>query len=215
MDYPEYVSSKQARSVLKVSGQTLLRWEAAGYIETVRSQGGHRRYNLAKFLAEGSKNKTPIQEKGVCYARVSSVGQKVDLENQAKYLSQKYPEFEVIKDIGSGLNFKRKGFARLVELILKKEIKTVVVTHRDRLCRFGFELLEQICAAEGGKIVVLDDEKDSPEKEFTQDLLSIITVFSSRLYGLRSHKIKDEIRKAAENKEDKITSDSERETKSS
>jgi predicted site-specific integrase-resolvase len=106
----------------------------------------------------------------------------------------RYPEHELIEDIGSGLNFKRKGFNSLLELILQGKVSEVVVAHKDRLCRFGFELIESIASKNNCTIVVLDDSKLSPQAELVQDLLSIIHVFSCRIYGLRKYnrKIKED-----------------------
>jgi hypothetical protein len=113
----------------------------------------------------------------------------------------------IIKDIGSGLNFKRKGFNSILDFAIKGDIQEVVVTHKDRLCRFGFELIERIITEySNGKIVVLNQEKTSPEKELVDDLISIVTVFSSRLYGLRSHSIKKQIKEATKNVESKTVS---------
>ncbi|NCV80035.1 MAG: IS607 family transposase [Actinobacteria bacterium] len=100
----------------------------------------------------------------------------------------------IIKDIGSGLNFKRKGFQTILDTAIKGNLGEIVVTHKDRLCRFGFELLEAVISkCSNGTIVVLDQRETSPQEELINDLLSIITVFSSRLYGLRSHTIKKQI----------------------
>jgi predicted site-specific integrase-resolvase len=118
------------------------------------------------------------------------------LERQVEYFRCKYPDYEIVKDIGSGLNFKRKGFNTILDSAIKGDIGEVVVTHKDRLCRFGFELVLRIIESTNGKILVLDKEETSPEKELVNDILSIITVFSSRLYGLRSHSIKNKIREA-------------------
>ena len=135
-------------------------------------------------------------KRNICYCRVSTSSQKEDLERQIEYFRCKYPDYEIIKDIGSGLNFKRKGFNTILDIAFKGDIGEVVVTHKDRLCRFGFELVLRIIESTNGKILVLDKEETSPEKELVNDILSIITVFSSRLYGLRSHSIKNKIREA-------------------
>jgi predicted site-specific integrase-resolvase len=138
---------------------------------------------------------------------VSSHGQKEDLERQIEYFSTKFPNHIIIKDIGSGLNFKRKGFNSILDFAIKGDIQEVVVTHKDRLCRFGFELIERIITEySNGKIVVLNQKKTSPEKELVDDLISVVTVFSSRLYGLRSHSIKKQIKEATKNVESKTVS---------
>ena len=141
-------------------------------------------------------NNKKNNKRNICYCRVSTSSQKEDLERQIEYFRCKYPDYEIIKDIGSGLNFKRKGFNTILDTAFKGDIGEVVVTHKDRLCRFGFELVLRIIESTNGKILVLDKEETSPEKELVNDILSIITVFSSRLYGFRSNSIKNKIRKA-------------------
>ena len=136
-------------------------------------------------------------KRNIYYCRVTTSSQKEDLERQIEYFRCKYPDYEIIKDIGSGLNFKRKGFNTILDSAIKGDIGEVVVTHKDRLCRFGFELVLRIIESTNGKILVLDKEETSPEKELVNDILSIITVFSSRLYGFRSNSIKNKIRKAS------------------
>jgi predicted site-specific integrase-resolvase len=130
------------------------------------------------------------------------------LETQVEFFRTRYPDYEIIKDLGSGINFKRKGFLSILDSAVKGDISEVVVTHKDRLCRFGFELIERIITEHSkGKIVVLDKKETSPEKELVDDLLSIVTVFSSRLYGLRSHTVKKKIKdEASKNSKTKIVS---------
>ena len=105
-------------------------------------------------------------------------------------MREHYPEAEIIKDIGSGLNYKRKGLKSILERAVRGDKLKVVVAHRDRLCRFGFELIEHIVKLAGGEIVVLKESSLSPEQELTADLLSIIHVFRCRLHGLRNYKSK-------------------------
>lgn len=196
--YGQFVSTKEACIALKITPETLRRWEKNGKIIAARTPGGQRRYNLKKYFCPTEHDIPDVEGCGkgkIIYARVSTREQKADLERQVGILRRKYPDYELIKDIGSGLSFKRKGIKTLVERIFQGEITEIVVTHKDRLCRFGFEFFELILSQsnQNAKIVVLDDRETSPEQELTDDLLAIITVFSSRLYGLRSHKntIKD------------------------
>jgi predicted site-specific integrase-resolvase len=135
---------------------------------------------------------------------VSSYAQKKDLERQIGLLQTQFPNYKVISDVGSGINWRRKGFNSIIDSAIKGNIKSLVVTHRDRLCRFGFELVERIIREySNGEIVVLNSEKTSPEKELIDDLISIITIFSSRVYGLRSNSIKKKIKQARIQKENK------------
>ena len=147
------------------------------------------------------------------YCRVSTRGQKEDLERQIKLFRSKYPNHEIISDYGSGINFKRKGFNSILDSSIQGNIKEVVVTHRDRICRFGFELIEKIILQHGkGKILVLNQQETSPQEELVNDLMSIITVFSSRIYGLRSHSLQLQIKEqASKNSQDEIISNGGRE----
>ncbi len=196
-----YVKPEDARRILDVSDDILRKWAREGKIDVIRiGKGTHRRYNIQNFLPKKAGRK-------ICYARVSSHGQKADLAEQVKYLKERYPNHEVVTDIGSGLNFKRKGFKAVLESTIRGDVEEIVVAHRDRLCRFGFELIEWIVSNAKGKIVVLNDDRNSPQEELVKDLLSIITVFSARVYGLR--KYKKEIRKeigASENSQTESSS---------
>lgn len=177
---------KQGKS-LDVTKKTLRTWAEEGKIEYSQPRAW-RRYNVSKFLG---KNK-PVKINYI-YGRVSTHAQKGDLERQVEFLLSGREDYKVIKDIGSGLNFKRKGLQTLLDSASKGELGEVVVTHRDRLSRFAFELLEDVFSrTSGAKIVVLNDDRESREQELVGDIISIITVFSSRIYGLRRNKKKIE-----------------------
>lgn len=129
----------------------------------------------------------------VAYCRVSSPAQKPDLKNQRRVIedyciAKGYTNVEYINEVGGGLNFKRKQFCRLITDIMNKKISVLVVAHKDRLCRFGFELVKFIAEQNGTTIDVLNTEKMSPEKELVTDLMTIVHCFSSRLYGLRNYR---------------------------
>ena len=183
--YSEFASTKETCSILHVAPETLRKWEKGGKIETSRSVGNQRRYNLRKFFGE----KPDIKRKNIVYARVSGAGQADDLKRQVELLAREFPDYTIIKDIGSGLNFKRKGLKTLVGYLVRGEVQELVVTHKDRLCRFGFELFSLLMSIGNpeGKIVVLDRKETTPESEMVEDILSILTSFSGRLHGLRSH----------------------------
>jgi len=186
-DEQKYVRPEEACRVLKVTTQSLKRWAKDGRIEFVLTSGGHRRYNLAKYL--NPTKPSIIVRKSICYARVSSSSQKEDLERQVELFRIRYPNHEIVQDVGSGLNFKRKGLRAVLGLALRGQLQELVVTYKDRLCRFGFELFSEIMRFGNGKIVVLHDQEDqTPEQELCQDLLSIVTVFSARIHGFRSGK---------------------------
>ncbi|WP_424094875.1 IS607 family transposase [Moorena producens] len=130
----------------------------------------------------------------MCYCRVSSTKQRDDLPRQVAYLHSLFPEAEIVKDIGSGLNYKRKGLKTILERVVRGDQLTIVVTCRDRLTRCGFELIEYLVGLNGGKILVLDQPESCPESEQTADILSIIHVFSCRVHGIRKYgkKIKED-----------------------
>lgn len=196
MDKLKYLTPKDAAEILGVTQRTLLNYGYDGKLTAIRTQGGHRRYKYEDVVRIKS-----IESNGrsICYARVSTYDQKEDLSRQIKFLTLQYPNHEVIQDIGSGLNFKRKGFSALLDSALQGNIKEIVVTDKDRLCRFGFELLQEIIVkASNGRIVVLNKRSSKPEDRLVDDILSIITVFSSRLHGLRSGRNKRAIKKQLE-----------------
>ncbi|MGH8488960.1 MAG: IS607 family transposase [Gammaproteobacteria bacterium] len=175
-----YVPLRIACKLLGVHPNTLRKWANDGRIGTIWTEGGHRRFDIDGYLRRGGTSL-------VCYCRVSSPKQKDDLTRQIAYMRQKWPGSEIVQDIGSGLNFKRKGLRSLLERALRGEKLQIVVAHRDRLARFGFELIEFIVGYAGGSVLVLDRVSLSPEAELGQDLCAIIHVFSCRLNGRRSH----------------------------
>lgn len=188
------LSIKEASEFLGISIDTLRRWERVGKITSMRTQGGHRRYDkkeLIKFkMGDNSENRITI-----AYCRVSSSDQKEDLQRQIENVSQyciaNGYQFRVISDLGSGLNYKKKGLQELIELICSNSIERIVVNYKDRLIRFGFELIEQLCSIYNVKIEIINLTEDKTyEEELVEDVLSVITVFSAKLYGARSHKSK-------------------------
>jgi hypothetical protein len=194
---------EEAARLLQVSKQTRLNWNRDGLIRSYQTKGGHHRYRRSDLLARLSPEQPPsntpeAQRKRIAYCRVSTPSQREDLERQVEWFRSNYPDHEIIRDIGSGINFKRKGFNTLLDLAIQGHLQEVVVTHKDRLCRFGYDFFERIIQDySNGQIVVLNQGETSPEKELINDLLSIITVFSSRLYGLRSHQLKKQIKEQA------------------
>ncbi len=185
-----YLSPKKASKILGVHWMTLRNWSEKGKIETIRSAGGKRFYNVSKYLKEHSElPQEETKRRNICYCRVSSHGQKEDLENQINYMKGMYPEYEILSDIGSGINFKRANLKKIIGYGIKNELETLVVSYKDRLCRIAFELIEEILVEYSKtKIRIINSEEKSSEEELVDDMLEIITVFSSRLYGMRSYK---------------------------
>jgi putative resolvase len=187
-----FIKIGEAAKVLGVSIQTLRRWEEAGeLLPSKKSEGGTRYYDLDQLLGK-NKNTTDLT---IAYARVSSHDQKEDLKRQAEVLATYCIKqgwiYEVIQDLGSGLNYQKKGLKSLINLILESKIVRLVLTHKDRLLRFGAELIFALCEAKQIEIVLINKgDEVSFEEELAQDVLEIITVFSARLYGSRSKKNK-------------------------
>jgi predicted site-specific integrase-resolvase len=181
----------EAAKVLGVSISTLRRWEKEGKLIPESTTSKHRRYDLAKLKPE-----TFYQEdmrKTVAYARVSSHDQKADLERQKQvlelYCAKQGWTFEIVSDLGSGMNYQKKGLKRLLNAIIDDKIGRLVLTHKDRLLRFGAELVFAICEIKSVQIIILNQGEDSTfEEDLAKDVLEIITVFSARLYGSRSRK---------------------------
>lgn len=190
----KYVSISVAAKTLGVSIQTLRRWDEEGTLVADRTPKNHRRYDLSKITPEQiHKLDSQDQRKTIAYARVSSHDQKEDLIRQQQvlemYCANQGWTFELISDLGSGMNYKKKGLNKLLEAIMNDEIGRLVLTHKDRLLRFGAELVFALCEAKSVEIVILNKgENLSFEEELAQDVLEIITVFSARLYGSRSKK---------------------------
>lgn len=193
------VTISDAASYLGVSIMTLRRWDESGKLKPIKTAGKHRRYDindLNYFL--NHKDDIIVKEKShyrvLCYARVSSNDQKDDLERQArlleKYCMDNNYKYETIKDLGSGLNYKKKGLNKLINKVINKEVDKIIITYKDRLIRFGYELIEHLCEKNDVEIIILNNEEKDKNKELVEDMLSIITVFSSRLYGSRSKKHK-------------------------
>ena len=185
-------SPKEFGKLIGKSVNTLQKWDRKGILSAYRSPTNRRYYTHDQYL-EYRGLKAKAQGKTVVYARVSSPGQKPDLVNQVAALRaycQQY-EFRVdewLQDIGSGLNYKRKQFNVLMEEVELGQVRRIVIAHKDRLVRFGYGWFEAFCERHNTEIVVIDGETMSPEQELVQDLIAIITVFASRLHGLRSYK---------------------------
>ncbi|ADG07794.1 recombinase family protein [Kyrpidia tusciae] len=213
------VSIGKAAKELGVSPETLRRWEAEGKIRVERTPGGHRRYDLASLQGWSRKEPEPKERITLAYARVSSHDQKADLVRQVELLETFCAangwRFEVLRDLGSGLNYNKRGYApvlpgtwisfgwsglnynkrglrELIRWICSGEVGRLVVTHKSRLLRFGSELVFSLCEHFGTEVVIINASEEATfEEELVQDVLEIITVFSARLYGSRSRSIRD------------------------
>jgi putative resolvase len=187
------LSIHEASKLIGVAVSTMRRWESEGRLIPERTEGGHRRYDRDALLSYKYHKENVKLTVGYC--RVSSSDQREDLSRQVKtvsdYCAAKGYQFKIIQDLGSGLNYNKKGLKELIELICHKEIEKVVINYKDRLIRFGYEIIEQLCFINDVDIEIINYSEDkNHEEELLEDVLSVITVFSARLYGSRSHKIK-------------------------
>ena len=201
-DDDKYISAAAIKTTLGVSSSTLRSWAESGRVAAVRFGGnGKRLYKRSDVEAmfkgyrprtERSKETIAAAKRGkarICYARVSSAPQKDDLERQVKALQEAYPEHEIVKDVASGINWKRPGLFSILDRAMRGDVQEVVVSHRDRLCRFAFELVEHVLERAGCKVVVQhqgDAGGPSGESELRDDLLAIVTVFVASNNGKRS-----------------------------
>ena len=188
-----FLSIGEASNMMGVSISTLRRWDHQGtFTSEWRTTGGHRRYSLTKIKEFLGDIINSSKRKIVAYARVSSHDQKDDLKRQIKKLDQhcqkETANYEVIDDLGSGMNYKKRGLKKLLRMILSGQVSKIIMTHKDRLLRFGSELIFTICNFFGVEIEIMEENKKrSDEEALAYDVLEIITVFAARLYGRRSH----------------------------
>ena len=190
-------SPKEFGKLIGRTTNTLQKWDRQGTLKAHRSPTNRRYYTHDQYLQYRG---LVAQEQGftIVYSRVSGIAQKPDLANQINALEvyctqQSIKVDEWLSDIGSGLNYTRKQFNRLMEMIELGQVRRLLIAHRDRLVRFGYDYFEAFCQRHHTEIVVINGENLSPEQELVQDLIAIVTVFSARLHGLRSYKkvIKD------------------------
>jgi putative resolvase len=205
MDDEIYSVGKFAKMVGKAI-ITVQRWDKTGVLIAHRTNTGRRYYTIDQYYAamgitpEADKD----QRKTICYTRVSGSDQKDDLASQKKALetyviANGICVDEWVSDVGSGLNYKRKNFNQLLIDVENREVSKIIIAHKDRFVRFGYEWFEEFCERHACKLVVINIESLSPEQEVTKDLLTILHCFSSRLYGLRRYK--KEIKAMAETHE--------------
>jgi len=186
----EFIKRKDALKILKICYKTLYRLAEDGEIETVMI-GKQMLYNVKKYLEE--KNIVEKKDKeNICYCRVSSRKQKEDLARQIQFMKERYPNYKIVSDIGSGLNYDKKGLREILSKAINGEINEVVVAYKDRLTRFGYELIEWLIKEySNGKIIVISrDEEATPTEELTKDILTIMNVYVAKVNGLRKYKTK-------------------------
>ncbi len=188
----ENYKPKEFAALLNISVKTLQRWDREGILESKRTPTDRRYYTYDQYLkyqglGDNTKGKTVI------YARVSTNNQKENLENQIQFLrefanAQAIIVDAVVQDIGSGLNYNRKKWNKLLDEVMRDEIDTIIIAHKDRFVRFGYEWFERFLLKFNTKIIVVTNENLSPQEELVEDIVAILHVFSCRLYGLRKYK---------------------------
>lgn len=197
----KYITGKEASEKLGVHQRTLYQWDKKGWIETIRTDGNKRLYNVEKYLNEKKcnnnedciKNLENIDKiKGklkISYVRVSSQGQKDDLERQKKQMKEIYPNHIMIEDIGSGVNLNKRGIRKLISLAIEGRVEELVIAYKDRLARFGYELIEDLITTYSkGKIIIINKKKElKPEEELAFDVIQIMNVFTAKMNGLRKY----------------------------
>ena len=196
----KYYSSKDVTKILGVTAQTLRNWDKEGKLKpSYTKSNGYRYYSEDVILSYTQERKTKKDVNVVLYARVSSKELQDDLERQIsnlkEYAKDKYEKYDVISDIGSGINYEKPGLKKLIEMINKKQVDIIVVLYKDRLLRYGFELVEYFAKLNNVKIEVIDKIDKNQDQELVEDLVQIITVFSCKLQGKRKKKTKELLQK--------------------
>ncbi|MBF0441179.1 MAG: IS607 family transposase [Oligoflexales bacterium] len=191
-----FLSISEAANLIGVSISTMRAWDHQGFLKaSFRTSGGHRRYSQSLLLGKFGQILAKEQRLVLAYARVSSFDQKSDLDRQkerlVKHCKNESAPFEVIADLGSGLNYKKRGLKKLLYLLLSGRVSKIVMTHKDRLLRFGSEIIFYLCTFFGTQVELIEADKNLSDNErLAHDVVELITVFSSRLYGKRAHQNK-------------------------
>lgn len=200
----KYVGGKEASKILGVHQRTLYQQEEKGLIETIRTPGNKRLYNVEKFIKKKEcknndiclKNLDELDKKegklNISYVRVSTVNQKDDLIRQKEMIKSKYPTHIMIEDIGSGINLNKKGIRKIIKLAIEGKINELVIAYKDRLTRYGYELIEDIIKEYSkGRIIIMNSKvKIGPEEEIVNDVMELMNVYVAKMNGLRKYKKK-------------------------
>lgn len=187
-----FITPKEAKELLHITDKTLRIWAEEGKIGCIRTPSNVRRYNSKDIKRILNGGITPPEKQKICYCRVSSPKQMDDLKRQEDFFRHKYPSHVLVTDIGSGINWKRKGLKTILEQSMQGNISEIVVAHRDRLCRFAFDLLEHIFSINGVKLLVLNEKNgESTSKDLADDIMSIVHIYSCREMGRRRYKSKE------------------------
>ncbi len=194
----QFLGGKEASEKLGVHQRTLMQWDKKGWIDTVRTPGNKRLYDVEKFLKEHNLktevkdtiNENQEEKLNICYVRVSTNDQKDDLQRQKDIMKELYKDYTIIEDIGSGLDLNKKGLKKIIDLAIKGKINKLVVANKDRLARFGYELIEDIIKEySNGEIIIINPKEiKKPDDELMYDMLQIMNVYVAKMNGLRRYK---------------------------
>lgn len=191
-----YKTRRESCQILGIHYHTLYKLAEKGEIQTMKI-GDQQRYNIDKYIRDNKLEKE--NKRRICYCRVSSNKQKEDLKRQVEYMKNNYPTYEVISDIGSGLNFKRKGLNKIIDYAIKGEVEVVIVAYKDRLARFGYDMIERLVVKYSNGTIRVENKKEeeTPMEEISKDIISIMNVYVAKVNGLRKYKsaLKKEILK--------------------
>ena len=185
----KFVTGTKASKITGLHINTLRRHGDSVTIEMIKSPGGVRRYNVSQYVKDNiNKDEQDVKIK-VCYCRVSTSHQVDDLDRQVEYMKEKYPDFELITDEGSGINFERKGLQKIIDYAISGVLDTLAVSYKDRLCRIGYSLIEYILTKYSNTKIIIEAEKpETVNKEIANDLMQIITVYTAKMNGMISYK---------------------------
>lgn len=172
-----------------IGKQTLQNYAKTERIRSITTPTGRRTYDISTLIAQ---TETSSVSKEVCYCRVSTNGQRPDLARQIEYMEEKYPEYEIVSDVGSGINFKRPGLQKIIKYAIEGTLKTLVIAYKDRLCRIGYDLIEHILETYSETDIIIDSPtEETINDEIANDIIQIITVYSAKINGMRSYKTKE------------------------
>jgi putative resolvase len=185
INHKQFYSGKDASEILGLTQNTLRQYADNGYIDIIKTVGNQRRYDIRSYIGNSDSK---IRRK-VCYCRVSTHKQKENLITQVAFMKQKYPGFELITDIGSGINFQRPGLIKIMDYAISGQLAILVVAHKDRLCRIGYSMIDHILSTYSNTHIIVEmSKKETENEEMANDILQIITVYSAKIHGLRRYK---------------------------
>lgn len=200
---------KEFAELIGISVKTLQRWDNDNKLKAYRTPTNRRYYTYEQYLKYTGKTDVNDKRKIVIYTRISTSNQKEDLKNQVEFLRQ-YANAkgiivdEVIEDYGSGLNYNRKKWNKLIDECMENKVKTIIISHKDRFIRFGYDWFERFLSKFEVSFIIVNNESLSPQEELVQDIISILHIFSCRIYGLRKYKNKirkdEEVEKSIQNR---------------